>query len=200
MRFFIIFLFALILSGCAGLTPRNQSVVFGANSVPNPIVVPPSNEDFSEDVKKIEEKSNSIDRKISSIQENYNSVQNSLIGLNGKLADFKTDIGKVLDLNSEINAIKGDLMMQNNVLTELKTNIDTNIKSEINGIKSDFKSEITGLKTNINSNSNLPLSFMVVFGFVVIAMLVGLIMVILQNNKQKKELKALRENPPIVLP
>lgn len=199
-----------LLTGCAGLgAPRNQQVSFNTPEVP---LVNNRELNAINEENELSDKVSSIDRKIKSVQENYNAVQNSLVGISGKVADFKTDIDKIAELNTEITALKGDIKLQSQIISniknevsaqvsaQLKSEINSNMQNEINGIKAQVQSEMNGIKTNINDNSNLPLSFMVVFGAVCFFTIAGFVVVIMQNNSQRKELKALKETTPVILP
>jgi hypothetical protein len=171
------------------VTPKNQPV----NITTNPPIVSASS-------------GKENDSRIGKLQENYNAVQNNLVGLSGKVADFQTDINKLADIKVDLAAIKGDIKLQSQIVSSIKAEIKTEITSEMNA-KLDaeingIKAKITGIEASvkINSTSNLPFSFMIVFGSIMIIVFGGLIYVIFQNSQQKKELKALRFSQPAIVP
>lgn len=197
MRFFNYYMFlfyvTVMLTGCAGITPRNQSVNFMTSATPTISNVKSIQ---SKTGNKTETKTN-IDKNNQASQENYQSVQNGLLQVTGKLAEIKADVGKALELNSKITGLEGDIAAlkadQINIKSQMKAEIEAEVRAQV-------QSEISGIKTTFNNNSNLPFSFMAGLVLIVVVLGGGLIFVIYQNSIHGKVLKSLSETTPLILP
>lgn len=197
----ILFCIMLFLTGCAGIaqssrqfvnftTPNKTSFSDNNNSLPT------IKRDTSYKQDDINKKEKSVEYSQNSL-ENYQSLQNNLLGIAGKLADLSANINKVLEVNSKIIGLEGDVAALKAENVVLKTKIKAEITAEV---KSQIQSEIAGIKTTFNNNSNLPFSFMASFVFIVVTFGGGLIFVIYQNSKQQRVLRTLSENTPVILP
>lgn len=196
MNKFIILIIAMLLAGCANTAPRNQPVNFQTPNISEIASI------AREDTVKAPQKDNgtkikSNDSRTDISQENYQAVQNSLIGLSGKLAEFETDIGKLVDINSKIVGLEGELSVLKSAVINLRADIKAEVSAEI---KAQIQSEMNLVKASFSNTSNLPVSFMIGLFLMVVVITGGLIFVIYQNNKQREDLRTLGEKVPIIVP
>lgn len=133
--------FALALTGCAGLTPKNQNNNFA----------PPAS--LSEEARKdLEKKVDEQNSQIRSTQSNYQAVQNGLIDLNGEVVGIKASMDKIV---GEINGIKeANFTGINEMNNNLSSRIDL-LSSATFNIKNELKSQLDAeIKASVNSALN----------------------------------------------